>query len=107
VHPSFDGIGYYRWSLPGDQLKATAATLKRLSAGERISFANAVRGGFGAGAISFADALDASLPLVNDDEPALASTALGFLSTAWRDLVDPEARPKVQAKMVELYKPLF
>jgi alanyl aminopeptidase len=44
---------------------------------------------------------------VNDDEPALASTALGFLSTAWRDLVDPEARPKVQAKMVELYKPLF
>jgi alanyl aminopeptidase len=96
VHPSYDGIGYYRWSLPGDQLKSTAGTLKRLSAGERISFANAVRAGFGAGAVSFADALEASLPLAGDDEPTLAGTPLWFLRTAYADLVEPEARPKVK-----------
>jgi alanyl aminopeptidase len=107
VHPSYDGVGYYRWSLPGDQLKATASTLKRLSAGERISFANAVRAGFGAGTVSFADALDASLPLANDDEPTLAGTPLWFLRTAFADLVEPEARPKVQAKIVEIYKPIL
>ncbi len=107
LHPNEDGRGYYRWSLPGDQLRALSSRLKALTPGERISFGNAVRAGFNTGKVSFADALDASVPLATDEEPDVILTPQSLLVFAWSDLVLPAARAKVQKKVAELYRPVL
>ena len=107
VHPNADGLGYYRWSLPADQLKAVSSSLESFTPGERISFGNAVRAGFDAATLPFADALDASLPLALDDEPTIAETPLGMLRFAWVDLVEDGARAMVQKKIADTYRPVI
>ncbi|HME71371.1 MAG TPA: M1 family metallopeptidase [Myxococcota bacterium] len=107
VHPNADGVGYYRWELPPDQLRSLSSSLTILSPGERISFANAVRAGFDAATLRFADALDAALPLALDEEPSVAKTPLGFLGFAREDLVEPAARAQVEAKIAATYRPVL
>jgi alanyl aminopeptidase len=107
VMPNSDGIGYFRWSLPGDQLKPLAASLKSLSAGERISFANAVRASAWAGQLSFADALGAAAPLARDVESAVANTPFQLYAFAWSELVEVEARPKVMKALADAYRPVL
>lgn len=107
VHPNADGLGYYRWSLPGDQLQRVGSSLRTLSAGERISFANAVRASAWAASLSFADALAASLPLARDLEPDVANTPYGLLNFAWSELVEPAARPLVLHKLAASYRPVL
>ena len=105
AHPNEDGRGYYRWSLPPEQMKALP--LDALSAGERISFGNAIRAAFSSASQPFAAMLEASLPLALDEEPSVAGTPLGLLSFAHEHLVDPGARPKVQARIAEVYRPVL
>jgi alanyl aminopeptidase len=107
VHPNNDGVGYYRWSLPPDQLKALSATAKRLTPGERISFANALSAAFNAGSLPFADILGASVPLAVDEEPAIMRAPSGYLGFAADYLVDPAARPQVKSKLIEIYRPIL
>lgn len=107
VMPNADGVGYFRWSLPGDQLQAVAASMKTLTPGERISFANAVRASAWAGSLSFADALSAAQPLAKDVEAAVARTPLGLYSFAYSELVEAEARPKVLKKIADTYRPVL
>lgn len=105
--PNADGLGYFRWSLPGDQLKALSSSLKALTPGERISFGNAVRASAWAGSLSFADALAASNPLARDLEPAVADTPLSLYTFAWSELVEVQARPKVMKALADLYRPVL
>lgn len=107
VVPNADGLGYYRWSLPAEQLKPLAAQLKTLSAGERIAFANALRASVWAGTLSFADAVSAAAPLARDPESKVANTPLGFYGFAWAELVEEAARPKVWQAIVEAYRPVL
>lgn len=104
VHPNSDGRGYYRWALPAAQMRALPTTM---TAGERISFANAVRAAFSAAALPFAAVLEAAAPLARDAEPSVARAPLSLLSFALDYLVLPGARARVQANIVELYRPVL
>ncbi|MBI1945654.1 MAG: ERAP1-like C-terminal domain-containing protein [Deltaproteobacteria bacterium] len=107
VHPNSDGAGYYRWSLPPDQLKALVAHLKELTPGERISLQNALRAGYASGTLPFADALAGAEPLARDVEPTVARAPSAFLWNAHDDLVEPGARAKVKARMASIYRPVL
>ncbi|MCC7072484.1 MAG: M1 family metallopeptidase [Deltaproteobacteria bacterium] len=107
VHPNADGIGYYRWALPADQLKALVAQQKALSPGERISLKNALRAGFAAGSVPFADTLAAAAPLARDEEPSVADAPADILWFAHDQLVDAKARAKVRARVASLYRPVL
>jgi cytosol alanyl aminopeptidase len=107
IHPNADGVGYYRWSLPEDQMKALAPFVRLLTPGERISYANAIRAGEQSARLTFAAALEAALPLARDEEPSVAMTPLSLLSFAWRELVEPDMRPRVQKRIVSVYKPVL
>ncbi|OGQ14015.1 MAG: hypothetical protein A2138_21930 [Deltaproteobacteria bacterium RBG_16_71_12] len=107
VHPNADGIGYYRWSLPADQLKGLVKQLKTLAPGERISLKNALRAGYASGTLPFADALTGAEPLARDLEPTVAGAPSGFLWNAHDDLVEPASRGKVRARLASLYRPVL
>jgi cytosol alanyl aminopeptidase len=107
VHPNADALGYYRWSLPAKQLEAVASKLKLLTAGERISFANAARAAAWTAAIPLADAIEVSMRLARDEEPDIAGTPFGLLAFALDDLVEPDARPAVRKKIADAYRPVL
>ncbi|MCC7110569.1 MAG: M1 family metallopeptidase [Deltaproteobacteria bacterium] len=107
VHPNADGVGYYRWSLPAEQLKALVKEQKKLSPGERISLKNALRAGFAAGTLPFADALAAAEPLAQDEEPSVADAPGDFLGFGHDYLVDAKARDRVKARGIALYRPVL
>jgi alanyl aminopeptidase len=105
-HPNADGAGYYRFSLPPDALKALAGGLSRATPGERLSFAQAVRGGFEAATTPFGDVLAASRSLALDDEVSVAVAPLGLLQFARDDvLIDAAARARVDVEIQRLYQP--
>jgi alanyl aminopeptidase len=107
IHPNADGRGYYRWSMPADQLAALSSSIGALSPGERISYANAIRAAVSSASLPFEDALAAAAPLAKDDEPDVAGVPAELLAFAWRELVDDVSRPRVAKKIVELYQPVL
>ncbi len=109
VHPNADGAGYYRFAMPGPQLKALSTTLGSMSSGERLSLAQALRAGFSSAMVSFKDTLDAATPLANDVESSIAFTPLSFLDFAKDEVLqapaDTKARAAVDQRVVGLYQP--
>ncbi len=106
IHPNADAVGYYRWALPAEQLKAMAGSGSLLTASERISFANAVRAAAWTGTITFADALDSALPLATDNEPTVADTPYGLLAFALESLVEPAQRPACMERIATAFLPV-
>ena len=107
VHPNADGGGYYRFSMPGAQMKALAQTTSTMSAGERLLFGNALNGAFAMATVPFGDLLASSTPLAMDAETSVAMVPQGFLSFA-RDRVfvdDVAAQARVQDRIARLYQP--
>lgn len=107
VHPNADGVGYYRWSLPATQLTALVGQQRSLSPGERISLKNALRAGFAAGTVPFADTLAAAAPLARDVEPSVADAPADFLWFAHDHLVEPATRVRVKARVAAIYRPVL
>jgi alanyl aminopeptidase len=107
VHPNADGAGYYRFSMPGAQMKALAQTTSSMTAGERLLFGNALNGAFATATVPFGDVLASGLPLANDAETSIAMVPQGLLSFA-RDRVfvdDAAAQARVQDRIARLYQP--
>jgi ERAP1-like C-terminal domain len=106
VMPNADGAGYYRWTLPAQDLgKLRAAGFGKLSAREKLSFADSLRAGFESGALP-AERVLGNLPVFAGDADRTVATAptelLRFVRTyllegAQRDALDGFAR--------ELYAP--
>ena len=58
IVPNADAAGYYRWTLPGGDLrKLTGTAYPKLTVRERLSLADNVRAAMESGAISFADGI--------------------------------------------------
>ncbi|MDP2339909.1 MAG: M1 family aminopeptidase [Deltaproteobacteria bacterium] len=107
VHPNADGGGYYRFAMPGPQLKALSTTLVGMTAGERLSFAAALRAGFATADVSYADSLAAAVPLATDVEVSVAFTPLSMLGFAREEAFQANATGKaaVNQRIVGLYQP--
>jgi alanyl aminopeptidase len=106
VHPNADGAGYYRFTMPAAELKALSTSLWSLSAGERVSFGMAVRGGFAAATMPYADVLAAARPLAAEVEDAVALTPFSLLQFAREDVLATDAaRARVDVELVRLYQP--
>lgn len=98
--------GYYRWSLPPEQLRALLAKgYPKLTAPERLALGSNLAAGFRSGAIAAADAIAAMAPLARDLEPAVAEEPAGLLELVHDDIVEPADRPAVAAHVRALYRP--
>ena len=89
VMPNADGAGYYRWSMPGAELKKLQLGYSSLSTAERISLAESLTAGVSSGAITIADALDALDPIARDEDGEVAIEAIPILYLV-RDRLLPE-----------------
>jgi alanyl aminopeptidase len=100
--------GYYRWSLPADQLQALLRRgYSSLRPAERLSLASNLGAAFRSGALSAADVLAALGPFARDPEPAVAQEPAAFLKVIHEKVVPPAQRPRVEAYMRSLYAPVL
>jgi alanyl aminopeptidase len=100
--------GYYRWTLPPDQLSALLKKgYKQLSPAERLSLASNLSAGFRSGALSADTVLAAMGPLARDPEPAVAQEPGDLLGFVRDKIVDPSRRAAVQAHIRALYSPVL
>ena len=100
--------GYYRWSLPPEQLHALLTRgYRHLEPAERLSLGSNLDAGLRSGALSAADVLAALPALVRDPEPAVAQDPGRLLRNVQEHIVDPSQRDAVKATMRSLYGPVL
>ena len=104
VMPNAEGVGYYRWSLPGPELeKLRKAGYAKLTPRERLSLADSVSAGFDSGALD-ANAVLTMLPsLAADDERTVATTPAGVLRWIREYVLDDTTRPALDKYARDLY----
>ncbi len=107
VMPNADGAGYYRFSLPSADLeKLRTRAMKKLTARERLSVAQALDAGFDSGSVSGKDVLTAARTLVTDDNRPVVEEPMGLLRLARDEIVTDKQRSAVEAFTRELYTPV-
>ncbi|MFL5372838.1 MAG: M1 family metallopeptidase, partial [Myxococcales bacterium] len=107
VVPNADAAGYYRWSVPGTDLrKLTGAAYPKLTVRERVSLADNVRAAMRSGTISFADGMAALSPMAADPDPHLAVAPMVLFETARDHLLPAQARGEVDQAARDLYRPV-
>jgi alanyl aminopeptidase len=107
IVPNADAAGYYRWSVPGTDLrKLTGPAYPKLTVRERVSLADNVRAAMRSGTISFADGMAALSPMAADPDPHLAAAPMALLETAREHLLPAQARPEVEQAARDLYGPV-
>ncbi len=105
VMPNAGGVGYYRWSLPADQLDALRRRgLSELSVREAMSFADSVKSSFAAGRTSYADAMTALRPLARREERALATAPISLTEFALTRLLDEDGQTRARRSATRLYR---
>jgi alanyl aminopeptidase len=103
--PDAGGAGYYRWSLPPDDLERLFARgLGRLAPVERMAAGSAVAAAARAGDLPFAEALRLLAPLSRDPVDEVAAVPLGALEMALESLLPEPARPAARARVAGLYR---
>lgn len=106
--PDAGAAGYYAWTLPpADLARLRARGLARLSTVERLSFAQSVAAAQRAGALPYAEAIDALAALARDPAPEVAAEPIEALERAHDWLVSPADRPAVEAVVRRLYRPVL
>jgi alanyl aminopeptidase len=106
IAPNAGARGYYRWSLPPDQLRALLDEgYRALDAAERLSLASNLAAAFRSGTIRAADVLAALEPVARDAEPVVAQEPAALLETIRDHVVDPARRAAVNAHLRALYRP--
>jgi alanyl aminopeptidase len=107
VLPNADAAGYYRWSLPADDLrKLTGKAYAKLTPRERISVAQNVRASMRSGTLAFAEGMTAIAPMAADRDPQVAAIPLEVLTSARDDLVPDVTRERVEHVARQLYRPV-
>jgi len=105
VMPNAGGTGYYRWSLPADQLTVLGRSgLSDLSVREAMSFADSVQSSFAAGRTSYEDAMNAVRPLARRPERALATAPISLTELALDRLLDDAAKTRARRWATRLYR---
>src|SRR5256885_4897984 len=105
--PNADAAGYYRWTLPGGDLrKRTGTAYPQLTVRQRVSLADNVRAAMASGAISFADGMAALAPMAADSDPHLAAAPIPLLEKAREHLVGAHDRAEVEQAARDLYRPV-
>ncbi|WP_237758107.1 M1 family metallopeptidase, partial [Anaeromyxobacter sp. PSR-1] len=106
--PDAGAAGYYAWALaPADLARLRARGLARLSTLERLSYARSVAAAERAGALPYADAMDALTALARDRQPEVAAAPIEALERAREWLVPAADRPAVEALARRLYRPVL
>jgi alanyl aminopeptidase len=105
--PNADGIGYYRWTLPDEQLARlrAPATLSELGVRDQITIADSVRAGFAAGRVPFASAMQALEPFADSTDRFVATAPIEVLEFSGDYLLDDDAhRQAYRAYAMRLYR---
>ncbi len=105
--PTVGGVGYYRWTLPDEQLAKlrTPEAERALTTRDRISIADSVRAGFAAGRMSFAAAIRALEPFVDSTDRPLATAPIELLAWAREHLLTTDAeREAFRVYAMRLYR---
>lgn len=103
--PNADGVGYYRWSLPAEQLEALIESgLEHLTVGERLSVADSVRAAFDGARTPAEDALSALATLAEDEHHAVATASLGLFEAALLEVASPGRRPALSRRLAGIFE---
>jgi alanyl aminopeptidase len=106
VLPNADGAGYYRWALAApDAARLGHDGVPRLSARERLSFADGLDAAFHAGALPAPQVFGSLALLAEDPARPVAEAPMALLRLAREHLVDATLRPRVEAFAASLYVP--
>lgn len=103
IHPNADSAGYYRWSLPTEQLAALQGAGSSLTVSERLSVADSVQAGFRSAQIDGGAALRASLALATDSHRSVATAPLGFFSLLLNNFAGEDNRESLQRRLRRAY----
>ncbi|MEZ4248963.1 MAG: M1 family aminopeptidase, partial [Polyangiales bacterium] len=103
IHPNAAAAGYYRWSLPEDQLAALRRALPQLSVAERLSLADATQSAFDAGRIPGGAALEALTALASDTHHEVATSSLAFFDGVLEHVVEEPQAPALRARLARAY----
>ena len=98
ILPNADGASYYRWSLPPADLdKLRSAGFAKLSARDKLSFADSLRAAFASAALP-ADSVLAALPaFAADADRSVATMPMELLRFAREYLLEPAQRARARA----------
>ena len=106
VIPNAGGAGYYRWTLPAAELARLRANgWSSLAPAERLSVTDSVDAAFDAATLPAADVLAALPLLAADPSRAVAVAPMGLVQFVREQVVEPQARPAVEAWARSLYAP--
>jgi alanyl aminopeptidase len=106
VLPNAGGIGYYRWTLPEEQLARLLRpdTLTALGVRDRIAIADSIQAGFAAGQLSFRAAVQALEPFADSTDRFVALAPIEILRFARNYLLETDAqREAYRAYAMRLY----
>ncbi len=103
VMPNADAAGYYRWSMPAEDVERLMGAWARLTDRERLSVADNLGAGFDAGTIEAATVLGAYERIAADEARAVATQPMGLLGWARVQLVPEAARGALQRFAERLY----
>ncbi|AKF11636.1 Membrane alanine aminopeptidase N [Sandaracinus amylolyticus] len=107
VHPNAGGTGYYRWTLPDDQLARlrTPQAQRALDTRDLLSIADSVRAGFASGRVSFESAARALEPFAESTDRHVATAPIELLQYAHDHLLETDAqRDAFRAYAARLYR---
>ncbi len=108
IFPNADAAGYYRFTLPPEDLAALVAHgYASLTPAERLSLGNNLRAAFASGALPVADVLAASERLATDDTRLVALEPLALYTALIDDLVPEARRDEARAYVRSVYAPRF
>jgi alanyl aminopeptidase len=106
VMPNAGARGYYRWSLPPEQLRALLDRgWARLSPLERTSVANNLRAAFGAATLPAGEVLAALPRIAEDDSRAVATEPMGLAHSVIDQILPEDELEAARAWAGSLYRP--
>ena len=104
IQPNADGASYYRWALaPAELDKLRTAGLSKLSARDKLSFADSLGAGFSSAALPAASVFAALPALAADADRSVATMPIGLLYFTRDYLLDAAGRPALERFVRTLY----
>lgn len=103
ILPNADGAGYYRWSLPTNDLRRLKGAAHRLSSRELMSVGDSLWTGFAMGTVSATAALEFAPWFARHPDPEVATVPMELVRFVRNRLVEKSHRWRVERFARELY----
>lgn len=103
IMPNAAGAGYYRWSLPAEQMTALMNARGELSDAERLSVADSLGAALDGDRLPAADALRAISTMADDTSRAVAETPMVMMRRVRSSLLQPSDVPEFERLAAGLY----